>query len=188
MNKSIRFISAAILLLGILLLAGNQIVAAGKLPWQNGIVVQSQNASAMLAPGNHKGTVLPPPVVVPPISGTGNYSVGGVCTVLVQQLESDITLHAILLPFNTLQGKPTKTTSYLAGVCDLRYQLSGKPLPSLTSTQGNVQICFAQVPNTTAQIYAFDGQVWTALTTTLVNGLECASASESGKYVLVTNP
>ncbi len=189
MNKSIRFIIAAALLVVILFLAGNQMATAGELPWQKGgVVSQNQGVSALPAAGNHKGTVLPPPVVVPPISGPGTYSAGGVCTVIVQQLESDINLHVNLLPFNVLPNKPTDKTQYLAGVCNLFYQLSGKPLPILTSAQGNVQICFAQVPNTTGQIYVFDGQTWTALETTVVNGLECASAGMTGKYVLVTQP
>ena len=188
MGKIIRWTIAGILLLGILLLAGNQIAAAGNLPWQNNTTVQGQSASAALDPANKPGTVKPPPVVVPPITSPGNYSVGGVCTLLVEQLSADVTLHANLLPFNVLNGKPTTSTRYLAGVCNLAYHLSGQPLPDLTSQLGTVQICFAQVPNTTSQIYVFDGETWTALDTTLNNGLECSLATKTGKYVLVTQP
>lgn len=188
MSKTIRLIIAGLLLLGILLLAGNQIATAGNLLWQNTTVVQGQSASAAFDPANKPGTVKPPPVVVPPINAPGNYSVGGVCTLLVKQLASDVDLHANLLPFNVLKSKPTNDTRYLAGVCNLDYHLSGKPLAELTSEEGTVQICFAQVPNSTSKIYVFDGETWTALDTTLNNGLECALAAKTGKYVLVTQP
>ena len=188
MTKTIRYIGAAIILLGILLLAGNQIATAGGLPWQNSTAIQSQNASAMSASNQHKGTVTSPPIELPLITVPGNYSLGGVCTLLVAQLQPNITLHAILLPFNTLAKKPTNITRYLAGDCSLKYQLSGKLLAVLTNNEGSVQICFAQIPNIIGQIYVLDGRTWAALITTPTSGMECATADETGDYVLVPQP
>ena len=185
MSKVIRYIGAAILLLGILFLAGNQIVTASNLPWENSIVVESQNTSAMLASNQHKGTVIAPPIELPLITAPGSYSLGGVCTLLVAQLQPDVTLHAALLPLNSLAKKPANTTSYLAGDCALKFQLSGNVLHVLTSDEGSVQICFAQVPNIIGQIYVLDGRTWAAVTTTLTNGIECGTADETGDYVLV---
>ncbi len=186
MRKIMGYISAAILLLGILLLAGNQVATAGNLPWQNRVAVQSQNASAMLDSDPHKGTVVPPPVSSNPIIAPGIYSAGGVCTVIVQQLSPGVSLYVVLLPFTVLSSKPTPTTQLIAGVCSLTYYLNRKPLPVLTSTEGSVQICFAEVPTILGQTYVFDGQTWSALVTTLNTGMECAPASETGHYVLAS--
>jgi hypothetical protein len=188
MRKIMGFISATILLLGILLLAGNQVATAGNLPWQNSVAVQSQNASAMLNSDPHKGTVLPPPAPWNPIIAPGIYSAGGVCTVIVQQFSPGVSLYVVLLPFTVLSSKPTPTTQLIAGVCSLTYYLNKKPLPVLTSAEGSVQICFAEVPTILGQTYVFDGQTWSALVTTLNTGMECAPASETGHYVLASQP
>lgn len=189
MSKGIRFIIAVFLVLGVLFLARNQTVFAGNWPWQNNAVVQGQSVSAVLDPNNSLGTVKPPPVVVPPITKPGTYSVGGVCVLYVEQLADTVSLHAKLLPFDALKGSPENTSRYLAGVCDLAYHLSGKPITDLTSDEGNVKICFAALPKINGKIYVYDTKVWTALDTTLdqTTKLECAAASKTGRYVLAAS-
>ncbi len=188
MNKVVRITVAFILSIGILFLAKNQIASAGSWPWQNTAAVQGQSAPAELDTNNQPGTVKPPPVVVPPITKPGTYSLGGVCIIYVEQISDNVMLRAQLLPFVTLRTtRPQDTTRYLAGVCDLTYQLSGKPITDLSTTDGTVKICFAAIPNTTSKIYVYDGQTWTALDTAPLdnnNTLECAIASKTGKYVL----
>jgi hypothetical protein len=187
MNKATRIIIAALLLLGILFLARNSVVWAGvSSAATNNAADQSQVAAQNANP--NPGTVKPPPVVVPPITKTGTYAVGGVCTIIVEQLADTTSLHAQLLPFDVLKARPDGTSRYLAGVCDLTYHISGKLVSNITSTDGTVQVCFAALPNITSKIYVYDvkSSTWTALDTTLSsdNLLECAVASQTGRYVL----
>lgn len=189
MNKGIRFIIVGILLMGVLFLAGNQIASAGNLPWQSSVVVQGQSASVLLDPNNRPGTVKPPPVVVPPITKPGTYSVGGVCTLYVEQLAENVNLYAKLLPFDVLNKRPDNISRYLAGVCDLTYHVSGKPAANLTPDEGTVKICFAALPKIKSKIYVYDNKAWTALDTTLdeTTKLECAVASKTGRYILAAS-
>ncbi len=186
MSKGLRLVVTVIFVLGVLLLARGQMAWAGALPaWNFGAVVQNPAAANAAAP-DAPGTVKPPPVVAPPISGPGTYSVGGVCTFRVIQLATSITLHADLLPFATLGKQPDNIASYLAGVCRAMYVKVGAGVIDALGSDGEVQICFAAVPNTTGKIYVYNDKTWTGLTTTSDNGLECAPAQQTGKYVLVT--
>jgi len=189
MNKGFRIIVAGLLLLGILFLARNQIAWAGNSPTANNAVGQSQEQPALLNANPDPGTVKPPPVVVPPITKPGTYPVGGVCTLYVEQLVDTDSLHAKLLPFDVLNGRPQDTSRYLAGVCDLAYHVSGKLVPELPPADGTVKICFAALPNITSKIYVYADKTWTALDTTFENGMECAIASKTGRYILAqSNP
>jgi hypothetical protein len=185
MNKTVRIILAGLLLLGIVFLARNGIASAGAgMAEPKAQAVQSRPQSGGLFTDIEPGSVKPPPVVVPPVTGPGTYSVGGVCTVQVAQLASSVTLHAVLVPFSTLGKHPQDVGRYLAGVCQLNYTKAGAGITDLAPADGSVTVCFAALPNTTTKIYVFDGKTWTALTTTLNNGLECAAASKTGRYVL----
>ena len=188
MNKWFRIAIASVLLLGILILARNTVAWAGVSLNTNNVVGQSQPAVQNAAAD--PGTVKPPPVVVPPITKPGTYPVGGVCTLFVEQLVSTDSIHAKLLPFDVLNGgRPQDTSRYLAGVCDLAYHVSGKLEPELPPGDGTVKICFAALPNITSKIYVYADKTWTALDTTLENGMECATASKTGRYVLAqSNP
>ena len=184
MNKGVRILIAAILFLGILFLAGNQIASAGNLPWQTGIVALRQNALAQANPNNRPGTVKPPRVVLPPITTPGTFSVGGVCTLVVGHLATNVTVSAHLMSLNVLNNRPKDISRYLAGVCDVTFSKSGKPVSGISSGDGSVKICFAVLPNVQSKIYFYDGKTWTALDTTVQNGLDCTNANSTGRYVL----
>lgn len=189
MDKNLRMFIAAALLIGILFLARNQMAWAGDLPVQNQSgPAQNQERAGLADLNAQPGTVKPPPAVVPPITSPGTYSVGGICTLQVEQLADTVSLHALLLPFSTLHNKPDEIERYLAGVCSLNYVKSGKGLTDLAPEDGAVKICFAAIPNVTNKIFVYDDHTWTALDTTVENGLACATASKTGKYVLSSQP
>ena len=185
MKKGIRIIVASLLLVGILFLARNQIAWAGNAPVVNNAAGHGQNQPIVQQDVNaDPGSVKPPPVVAPPITKAGTYPVGGVATLYVDQIADNVSIHAKLLPFAVLEGLPPGTSRYLAGVVDLTFRVDGKPVADVTSGQASVQICFAALPNITGKIYVYANNTWTALDTTLENGLVCAPASQTGQYVM----
>ena len=186
MHKYIRAILAAIVLVGIVLLGRNGMAWAGNLPSASGVVPQSQGLPAAENAAAEPGSVRPPPVVVPPIQTPGTYSVGGVCTFRVIEIANNVALHADLLPFATLGKRPPNIASYLAGVCRAIYTKVGAGVIDLGPTDGQVEVCFAAVPDTTSKIYVYNDKTWTALDTTVQDGLACAPAQQSGKYAMVT--
>lgn len=140
-------------------------------------------------PNPQPGTVKPPPVVVPPVTGPGTYSVGGICTFRVITLAGTISLHADVLPFSTLGTKPENIAGYVAGVCRATYvEKTAGVMDVVGASDGQIEVCFAAIPNTTVKIYVYvdKTKTWTALETTVQNGLACAPAQRTGKYVLVT--
>ena len=190
MSKIIRYVAAAVLIISVVLLAGNQLVSAGKGADQASSSVQSQSDLAPASAKGEPGTVKPPPVVVPPINEPGTYSAGGVCTVVVESISDPTSLHVNLLPFTTVWNRPKETDRYLAGVCQLVYVIKGKGVSDVTPADAVVKICFAAIPNETNTIYVFEWktQTWFALDTTVENGLACAPATKTGRYVLVKMP
>lgn len=186
MHKNLRIVIAAMILVAILLLARNPSAWAGFLRAPNEAAsTQMQPASGLAALNLRPGTVKPPPAVVPPITAPGTYSVGGICTFRVIQLAESISLHADLLPFTTLGKRPESVLTYLAGVCRAIYTQAGTGIIDLSATDGQVEICFAAIPNTTGSIFVYNDKTWTALTTTVQDGLACAPAQQTGKYVLL---
>lgn len=185
MNKGIRIIVASLLLAGILFLARNRIAWAGNAPVANNAAVQGQNQPIVQQDVNaDPGSVKPPPVVAPPITKAGTYPVGGVATLNVNLIAANVSIDAKLLPLAALKNSPDNTSRILAGVVDLTFRVDGKPVADVTSGQASAQICFAALPNITAKIYVYANNTWTALDTTLENGLVCAPASQTGQYVM----
>jgi hypothetical protein len=141
------------------------------------------------------GTVNAPPIFVPSIATSGTYSVGGVCTFrVIQPLATGFTLKADLLPFTSLGNNPATIVSDLAGVCRAIYNESGVGVVDSLGTNGQVEVCFASVPNTNGVIYVYNPyqtqtgpanpETYTALPTTSDGGLLCAPAQQTGKYFL----
>jgi hypothetical protein len=124
--------------------------------------------------------------VIPETGGT--YSVGGVCTLNVVTLAEGVSLVAELLEFDVLGERPEEISRYLAGVCSLVYRKSGEQVTEIVQADGEVEICFADVPNATNQIFVYDEEAWTPLETIEEDGLKCAAASKTGKYVLSEVP
>ena len=191
MSKALRFVVAAILLISILLLARSELASAGMLPAQkSGAAVQSQGDLAPASARGNPGTVKPPPVIVPPVNRPGTYSVGGVCTVIVESIAPDVALHANLLPFDTVRDRPKETERYRAGVCQVLFVKAGQGVTDVTTADAVVKVCFAAIPNETNKLYVYvwETNTWYALETTVENGLACAPAAKAGRYVLVKMP
>lgn len=185
MSKGVRIVIGLIFLIGLALLARNQLALAGSLPAQSaGSVAQSRGVSAQADIYAQRGSVKPPPVVVPPIHTPGTYSAGGVCTVIVDSIAPDVGLHVILLPFSTVHNRPSEIKRYLAGVCNLTFVEAGKGVTDVTPADATVKVCFAAIPNTSNTIYIYDDKTWFPLVTTVQNGLACAPATKTGKYLL----
>ena len=87
-----------------------------------------------------------------------------------------------------MRDRPNETQRYLAGVCQLTFVKQGKGVTDITPDDAVVKVCFAAVPNTTDKIYVYDDHQWFALETTVENGLACAPATKTGKYVLAQLP
>lgn len=187
MTTAVRVAIAVVVLLGVVMLARNQVAWAGNQPVQGQAVARQEQVAPAVADAK-PGSVKPPPVVVPPITKPGNYSVGGVCTVIVDQIVSTVTLHVNLLPFDSVHNRPVETKRYLAGVCQVKFVMSGKGVTDVTPQDATVKICFAAIPNTTDNLYVYDDHSWFPLDTTVQNGLACAPATKTGKYVLVQMP
>jgi FecR protein len=146
-------------------------------------------------PASSPGTVKVPPVVVPPFGAPGTYALGGVCTFrIIKALDNGFTMTADLLPFESLGTKPDQIISYIAGVCRAIYDQTGVGVIPDLGTHGQVEICFAGVPNTNGVIYVYNpyqtatgpakGETYTPLDTKPDGGLLCAPAQQTGKYFL----
>ncbi len=189
MTKALRIILAVVVFIGVLLVARSQMAWAGNAPDQKANTPKQETSSAAAAAKN-PGTVKPPPVVVPPITGPGTYSVGGVCTLIVERLVDTVSIHAVLLPFSTLHNKPAEIDRYIAGVCNVTFiqRPGGVIKTEVTPEEASVKVCFAGIPNMGTKIYFYDDHAWIALDTTANGGLVCAPATRTGKYVLTKTP
>ena len=198
MNKGLRIVVAFVFLIGLMLLAQSQMAWAGGLPASifSG-AAQNPSTSGLAVPPSDPGTVKPPPVVLPPIVAPGTYSVGGVCTFrIIEALHTGYSLSADLLPFASLGKNPAEILSDLAGVCRAEYTQTGVGIIDNLGTNGQVEVCFASVPNTKGVIYVYNPyqtetgpanpETYTALPTKPDCGLLCAPAQQTGKYFLAS--
>ncbi len=153
-------------------------------------------ASAALLVRPDPGTVKPPPGQVTTCED-GVYPVGGVSTLNVENLKAGYCLVASLKNGGLAVGRlPDGAGSILADVTYLRVFYQGKLVSGLPSGDSPSQVCYAAPPGKTVQIYFLDfygprfgrpGQRnWVPLDTTVVDGLACAAAQNSGAYALVS--
>ena len=136
---------------------------------------------------NHKkdcGSVKPPPhqILIPV---TGDYSVGGFCTISIALNDPAINLDAGLktpLP----RELPDKVQKVRQG-CLLTYYNSDQRINELPADSGNTTICFAATPNKQMTVYFLNMYVakpqWVPLETTVEAGKACATGNASGIYV-----
>ncbi len=207
MNRTMRFGVVALLFVGLLSMADGQVALAARSS-EPGLSVAEQGNGAVAAFGHdddcskdkdkdhrrgrhrdkhkHKcrGTVKPPPsnFIIPV---TGEYSVGGYCTLSVGLIDPHVILTASLqapLP----RDLPRELQNAYQG-CLLTYYRNGKLLQTLTPNLGGTSICFAAVPDREMMVYFFDlyehQPKWSPLETTLVDGIACAAANASGIYI-----
>jgi hypothetical protein len=215
MKRILRIIILIVVLFGILGLARNQIAWAAHSPENaGGTAVQTIGGSVSPEKGDncdepwnknkdrckdkdkdkdkdkckkHRedcGSVKPPPheVVIPV---TGEYSVGGFCTISLTLNDPNINLNASIkspLP----RELPDKVQKVRQG-CLLTYYSSNHRLDELPSASGNATICFAASPNKQMTVYFYNlyaaNPGWVALETKVEAGKACAQGNASGVYV-----
>ena len=197
MHKIIRFGIAIILVLGIVLLA-HQPPAEAARSSVPGISAAQGRQPAQSADKNDdcekdkkgkdkdkcKGTVKAPPgTVLIPV--TGEYSVGGFCTLRVDLQDTAITLDARLI--TPLPDGLPDTVQKIRQGCLLTYARANEVLFELTPEFGRTTICFAALPNQQMTVYFHNtlspDPAWVPLETTVQAGVACAPAHASGTYV-----
>ena len=132
----------------------------------------------------HCGSVKPPPqqILIPV---TGEYSVGGFCTISIALNDPGIRLDAGLktpLP----RELPDKVQKVRQG-CLLTYYNSDQRINELPADSGTTTICFAATPHKQMTVYFFNmyasNPKWVPLETTVEAGKACATGNASGVYV-----
>jgi hypothetical protein len=194
MNKYIRLVIMIFVVLGIVFVARNQVARANQTP-DPGVSVEQDGGQYVIPAKNDckdknknkdkcQGTVKPPPhqLLIPV---TGDYSVGGFCTLNVVFNDPAITLDATLeIPLP--RDLPDKVHKVSQG-CLLTYYSSNQRLDELSASAGSATICFAAIPQQQTVVYFYNmyatNPTWVTLETTVENGIACAAAPTSGVYV-----
>jgi len=197
MGKYFRLLVATVLLVGIVLLAGNKVAWAGPVAIeQQSVESQAETLDNLAKPGKCKGTVCPPPDSIT-VCANGTYSVGGVSTLKITELAPDYCLEAFLHNKAIALGRiPDGAGQVLANATFLKVYHHSRFVYGIPAVDGKVEICYAVPPGMQASIYFLDhygprfgvrtGQPsWQPLQTTVTNGVACAPAQTSGVYALI---
>jgi len=140
----------------------------------------------LLPPDGAGGSIVPPPPIIP-ITGSGTFPVGGICsltatykikglsdTVEVEYSNKHLTEETLKVPSDAVEG-----IFYFPG-CHVLHYRDGKIKDEMTSQEGDWQICFAAIPDKIMTIYFYQDDLtniigpWRALKTTTENGIACA--------------
>jgi len=195
MNKYLRIIVVLALVLGIAILAKDNVAWAEPNTEADSSVLAQDDFSDLLA-GPEPGSVKPPRPEIK-LCEDGVYSVGGVATLRVSQLAPGYCVEASLHNKNFAVGRiPDGAGKTLAKVTFLRVFYQGKFVYEVPPEDGDIEICYAVPPGKQAEIYFYNhygprfgegtGQpAWEPLPTTVENGIACAPAQTSGAYALI---
>ncbi len=191
MNKTFRVIIALALVLGVAILAKDNIAWAGPNSDVDSSVSPQDNPSPPLAPLGKPGSVKPPRYrLVIPVTG-GTFPIGGICTFTAQYNISGLVDVVFVeeqieqsrsIPFPEANG-----VMHLPGCHVLHYKLE-KVMTETALADGSWTICFAARPEETTTIHYYLDDLetitppWIPLETTVVNGIACAPANYSGVY------
>jgi hypothetical protein len=193
-NKYIRLTIMIAVVLGIVFVAQNQVAWANQAP-APGLSVRADGPSVVSAAKENckdknknkdkcQGSVKPPPksLLIPV---TGEYSVGGFCTLSITFNDPAVTLDATLqtpLP----RDLPDKVHKVSQG-CLLTYYSSQQRIDEVSASAGSAKICFAAIPQQISVVYFYNlyaaNAAWVPLETTVENGIACAAGPKSGVYV-----
>jgi hypothetical protein len=173
--------------------AQSQVVRANQSPGQS-ISARGEEQSVLAAKPDCKdknknkdkcqGTVKPPPkkLLIPL---TGDYSIGGFCTLSITFSDPAYSMDASVktpLP----RELPADVHKVEQG-CLLTYFSSAQRIAELAASAGSATICFAALPEKQMVLYFYNidsaTPEWIPLETTVANGTACAAASKSGVYV-----
>lgn len=183
MSKYVRVMIAVTLLLGIVLLARNQVAwAQPGTEAERPALAQEADAGPSSIAG---GTVKPPPNKIK-VCKDGVYSVGGVSILKVKNLAPDYCLKAFVQRRSHVSGHiPDGAGRILADVTFLQVFYRNRLVSQLPEKDGQVQICYAIPPRKQAKLYFKSGALWRPLETTVKNDFACAAAQYSGAYALI---
>jgi len=198
-NKYFRLIIMLSLFLGIVFVAQNRVAWANQSSGQSLSargVEQFVSAAKPDCKDNNKnkdkcqGTVKPPPkkLLIPV---TGDYSVGGFCTLSITFTDPAYSMDASVK--TPLPRELPDTVHKVEQGCLLTYFNTAQRIPELAASAGSATICFAALPEKQMVIYFYNidssTPEWSPLETTVANGTACAAATRSGLYVATfTNP
>ena len=198
MEKYLRLLIAIVLVLAIALLARNNIAWAGPSVEQDPAADAGGQASPALDKKDPGGSVKPPhPEITICEDRVEPYSVGGVSTLTVNDLEPGYCIVAFLRKHAFAIGRiPDGAGDILAPITFLRVFHHGKLVPELPAEDGTVEICYAIPPGRDAEIYFLDfygphfkertGQpAWEPLETTVDGAMACAAAQSTGAYAII---
>ena len=186
MNQRGRFLIVIALLIGSLALAHNQVAWASKSSDQ-GLLVENNELQPAFADHdndyNH-GSVKPPPKEIV-ITKSGTYSVGGFCTITITLTSPDVKAFVRVERLVPLRF-PNSFQRIRQG-CHVAYYKSGKRINELTPELGSSTICFAATPKKEMKLHFYNIYThkpsWSALATTVNDGIACAAGNRSGTYV-----
>lgn len=207
MIKYFRLFIAILMILGLVVLAKSNIAWAAKSSGQSdqsapqsiGQSDQSDKDDCDKNPNREKckdkkkkcnpkkencGSVKPPPknLIIPV---TGEYSIGGFCTLRVEFYGEDHRLNGSII---TPLPRPLPEDVHKVELgCLLTYYKSDERIDEMLPEAGKTTICFASSPQKDMQIYFYDyysiDPQWSPLETTVTDGIACAGANKSGVYV-----
>ena len=215
MGKIVRTCIAIIMLLGLVLLARNNVAWAAT-PASRGDQLSGEKTGLSAALDRDKncdkdrnkdkdkckckkgncGSVKPPSEAVTACKD-GLYSLGGVSTLEIKDLArgyclvADLWNHAF-----SPRTFPEDVGKALARITLLRVFYHGELVEELPTKDGTVQICYAVPPKKEGQLYFLDfyaenfgrpsdQAVWVPVETTVEGGMACAAAQLSGAYALI---
>jgi hypothetical protein len=185
MSKLLRILLVVGLVAVITLLAKNSVAWAGFTPRNDASVVSNAADPAPASRAANRGTVKPPPPPTLIIRGAGSFSAGGFCLIKVEYLSPEFLIE-VQRSYYSGFGKPLPVSDgiFLSPVCFLQYHnTAGLHVFEIPPDQGNVQICFADMPFRTGDIFVFFPPTWTDQPTTVDDLLACSPANQSGYYV-----
>jgi len=191
MGKFVRILIAISLVLGITVLARNNVAWAGPAAEAD----QSALAQDDLNDPGHDddpGTVKPPPGKTM-ICKKGVYSVGGSSVLRVTKLAKRYCVKASTTRRSRATGTiPDGAGRLLSNAVFLQMLYRDHPILKLPEKYGQVQICFAVPHHRHAKIYFLNSSgnqsgnpTWVPLRTTVRHGVACASAQITGSYALI---
>jgi len=198
-NKYLRLILAAIMAVGITLLASGQVVWAGQEADTAAVALAGQGEFSVSSLGIQPGSVKPPPdKFYACIDGT--YSVGGVVVLEIKDLKPSYCVEAVLWnPRFQIHRLPDGAGDPVAHFLFLRIYYAGRLTYEIPAGDGIVTACYAVPPEKQAQFYFYNfygmrfkkldrpPTTWDTLDTTVDanNKTACALTQVSGVYALI---
>ncbi len=185
MSKLLRIVLVLGLVAVVTLLARNSVAWASFAPNSDAAVVSNAADPSLASRAAGRGSVKPPPPPTLIIRHAGSFSAGGFCLIKVEFLSPEFLI-TVERSFYSGFGQPLPVPDgiFLSAVCRLQYSTTtGRHVFEIPPDQGSVQICFADIPFRSGDIFVFFAPTWTDQPTTVDNVLACSPANQSGYYV-----